>query len=231
MNTHVPATIAIRAASLLLGLVLGITAEASLLTIQVDFNDAGSDPGPTWYVVDRTENGTVADLPDINGNPTGISMVLGTGWSNTGANNQRGAYDEAAADDYFYRTSTTSSALTFTFNDGAHQTPWRVELWSSETRDLGDVDFTINGEFGPGNSPTNGSAFNAFQDGYSQGIIMVWDAVQITDIGGAIVLGVDELYGNYALLNAMRLTQIPEPASFGMLALAGFALLARRKRG
>jgi hypothetical protein len=173
------------------GLALGSSHAAS---VQVDLNDAGTDPGATWNEI-AAPTGTTA-LKDTSGSfASGISLSfvhedtvvndpnVNDIWRDSTGTGKAGAFPttaplfSAAADDYFWgNNGATGQILLSGVSDGSY----KIELVSStNTGDFRLADITVNGAFA--DSPHSGNDFDSHRDGFDNGSLLVWNSVEITE--------------------------------------------------
>ena len=129
------------------------------------------------------------------------------GWVTTASQGQQAAR----------RNSTGTATLKFTNLSGQ---PYLVEVVGSGRAGFAAVgDYTVNGGFADsdfGGTGANGDDYNVHTDGLNNWLI--WDAVSNS---GQIDVDMTWISGNNGTwLNAVRLTELPEPGVGAMLAVA-----------
>jgi hypothetical protein len=237
--------IALTAVALLLAASAGLPHAAAELVIQIDLNDHAAAQGPpnywntwggspTWWAGDQS-----FDLYDTGGIDTTYDAAVGGGaGSFTGTSeytDQAGAFastawGQAAADYWFVGQSVeggddSNANITFTLDKTK---TYKIEVIGSRSSaaDRKGV-YTVN------DTDPDGTAFDAYYDayvdGYSAGSVIVWDNVAPDATTGEVVFKLrNEGSEGHAYLSAMRVTEIPEPATMGLLGLGALAGLASR---
>lgn len=217
---------------------LGVIFMASLAVadvIQIDVNDAYASPGAAWNTI-ASPGGPTA-LLNTEGEATGISITFDSGFNDSGSGVPSTAWPTEwfnAAGDYFYvRKIVGGKVGTITLTGMNDSIAYKIELVASiSVSYLGD--YRVNGAFGDGSSPNNGDDFDAYNDGYARpkdtGIVMQWSSVQSSS--GEMQITVtqvsDEDY-DVVTLNAIRITEVPEPTTLALVAV-GAVLYCRRKK-
>jgi hypothetical protein len=216
--------------------ILGLLATTAILAgvanaavVQVDVNSDPGSPAPAgWNALDDPVD-VIDDLLDTEGSATGIGIET-SGWTDSGRGGYRGSYAEVAAEDYFFIGGGSSATVTLTVTNAAES--YIIEIWSSRSGGPGPSDWTVNGSFGDAtdtdNNIHNGDDFDAVVNGYNGADIMTFSGVT-ADGSNQIVISATAR-ANYGLLNAIRVTEVPEPATMSVLGLGGLVLLRRRKR-
>jgi hypothetical protein len=214
----------IRAASL-----LATVAGAHASTVLVDFSSATSEPGVAdangnrWTTIG--EAGTISDLIDATGATTAIDITadfsrFSAGLGGNAIDGPAGPapFDQsfAVVDGIF--SSRTIGVATVTFSNLAIDTPYDLSMIGG--RKTVGVDGTIEVITGTGSGgtlPNDGT---------------VLDLTVISNPVGQITFtftDFDDDNTNGATLNAMSLTQVPEPGMSVLLSLSGLLLVVRRR--
>jgi hypothetical protein len=220
-------------------LAVSVTAQAALMDIRCDFQNTGPVPAGNWNDIEYATY-TVPTLGLIDygtGLPTAVSTV-GANW---------GSFDwgeawtpsvdwvetAAAIDGFAGSDGTLPTTQTFSGLDSGKK--YKVEVVSAESG-LGLETLTLNGSYADtnylntmtGNVSQNWSlpTARANQDW------MIWSSIA-PDANGDLVLSITA-GGNWGILNAARIVEVPEPGTLVLLSLAGLSGLAmvwiRRRR-
>lgn len=128
----------------------------------------------------------------------------------------------AAGDDYL--GTNTSGSVTFT---GLGTSPWMLEVVSANTTNNMGSNFSVGGSFAdrtftgaPVQTPWPGTS--------GQTNWLIWDA--ITPSAGSFDLDYSNS-SSYFGINAIRLTQVPEPSAYvALFAIAALGLACYRRR-
>ena len=188
-------------------------------SLLVDFNNRLTPSESNWNVIDAEyHSGGTVGLVTSDGTVTSAALVLPTildsgsdGWDQANHDVPTWAVREAA-DDYSYFQNDSVFLLT---GLGAGQ-EYELELIACRNLDrdaiitIGDQVFTWND-----------------QTAYVNGDTFLLESVFADELGR---IRIDfDIAGTSGAVNALRLTAVPEPATMGLLALGGMALLRRRR--
>jgi len=211
------------------------------LDIRINFG-GGSPSNGTWN--NPLLNAGAADLLTAQGNASGISMTVtdnfhstaSSGWSGTsGFLGDDNWLSEVAAESVWYVYNANPTG-TITFSGLDDNISYRFDLVAGHVLD-GIGDYTLNNAYA---SATQAGAevaasdnWRMNSDGYAPKNWMVWTGV--TPASGSITLNVTFTGGTFTMLNAVRISAVPEPSTyallFGLLAAGGaIALRVRQKR-
>ena len=215
-------------AVIVMTVMLGVAPPVSATEIRVDMSNAWSSSQLNTCNL----NSSLTDLRDFSTQtPTQIDFAM-SGWTNWWARTDHWTagtvswvWDSVLADDLFYTNGSASA--TFSSVPGSH---YRVEALSSMVGNTYTADISIGGVFADSNYQNipgvNGDDFDARNDGRQTANWLIWS--DVVPVGGEIRIDV-VTDGSAGALNGIRLTEVPEPASMGLLALGGLALLKRRR--
>ena len=141
--------------------------------------------------------------------------------------------NDAAGDDGLYGYRTVGWPTTATFSNLAAGL-YQVEVVSlSHTGATSDIQ--VQGSFADGNyrdiAGVTGDNFDAWADGRNTSNWLTWSEVA-PDGSDEITVSFDFISGSNPMLNALRVTTVPEPGTAVMaaLALVGITMRRRRKR-
>ena len=211
----------------------GLTARAwgQAQEIRVDFGDKFDPTADVWNVI-QAENATDLDLNDFNtGLGTGVSVTTAS-WSDEQFDSDLWTagdklwMDDGAGDDAF---TDGSGSATITF-DNLLGVLYRVAVVSSLDAS-GSQDISIAGSFADmnvnGTIGVDGDNFNPRNDGRNPGNWLIW--TEVAPVSGQIVIDFAFNSGD-ASVNAVRLLEVPEPATGLIAALGAGALVASYRR-
>jgi len=195
-------------------------------TYAMDFATYQPNVGANWNTFTTSHNNVL--LKDLNTGLTDTAMysqtgVLGDanfaeGWDSGDAD-----YIKAAADGFY-----TGSAATITISGLIVGGEYKVSLISAEK--------SLN---------SNGTGFPSIVDSFSivgaTGGATNWDTEadgvnslvewqSVTTAAGAFTINIDASSWTYTTINALVVTQVPEPSSTMLLGLCGLVLTVRRRR-
>jgi hypothetical protein len=189
-------------------------------SLLVDFNNRLTPAVGNWNVIDAEYNsGGTVGLVASDGAVTSAELVLPTildsgsdGWDQ-GTNDVPAWAVLEAADDYSYFQGDSVFLLTG-LGEGQE---YELELIASRNLDRNTI-VNISGQ---------AFAWNDL-DAYVNGDTLFLESVFADDLG-RIAIDFD-VAGTSGAINALRLTAVPEPATLGLLALGGLAMLRRRRK-
>ena len=151
-------------------------------------------------------------------NINGFGEATGLLW--TGGNLD---WMSAAAGDDFLGTNTPGS-VTFT---GLGTTPWMLEVVSANNSNNMGSNFTVDGSAAD-RTFTGAPVQNPWPGTSGQANWLIWDA--LTPSGGSLALDYSNS-SSYFGINAMRLTQVPEPSTYtALFAAAALGLAVWRRK-
>jgi hypothetical protein len=209
-------------------------AEAVFYDFRIDFYDsAGSaSNGGTWNILTEPNSVTNFELFNLTGERTAATINLPTDsfiksgdTPNHWDGGTLGWMDDAAGDDLFF---TDSGTVTF-HNLVNYASDWKVEVASAFRDDLVTTNLTINGASAD-RTYTGDPALNPWPAGTAgRANWLIWDSIKVVS-GSSIVIVVDRA-SNTGGISAIRLSQVPEPATYAALCgLAALGLALGRRR-
>jgi len=218
--------------------------------VRIDFETADTDPGGNWNSI--ASPGTNISLDDFNtGNDSGVDVSLTGGISDSSSTGQWGsrsqspawATSEALSDRFFI---TEGGSGTMKFSGLTPGQAYNIELASSYggsgtsgnddgVYELTDADGLVEG-------------FNAFTND-SLGTSVSWEPRLAADNGSngvegwlrwsnavadpsgelTFALSAPDGFNPRIALNALQLTEVPEPGSLALMGLGGLLILGRRR--
>lgn len=210
-------------------------APAEWLPIYLDFGAKGvnnakvaTTPG-IWNGLEKT--GSIADLLDSAGNPTGIEVSVtddfnmdGTAGGNWGGTPVAWAVNLATDDNISVTGTNNFGEITFT-DLTAPAYNFSVISSRAAADSIRNGTFSINGF----SADNHTGQFNAGTDGWTDRKIMTWGKVAPNE-EGKIVLAVSDPQA-HAYLSALRMVPVPEPSSITLLTVLAVAGLLWRSRG
>jgi hypothetical protein len=217
---------------IVLGLVnIATVSEAAMLDVRVDFQNGGAVPAGNWNAIEWSGYSTMTSgLKDYN---TGLATTVATIGASWGAFDWGEAWptavdwvENAAAIDGFAGAGTSTQ----TFSGLSSLKNYKVEVVSAESG-LGICTLTINGLYANTNYDNNMTG-NVSQNWDMKAARinedwMIWSSIA-PDTNGNLVISLTT-GGGWGVLNAVRISEVPEPATIAILGLGGLSLL-RRKR-
>lgn len=217
---------------LLLAALLAVASAARANQIYLDFGGGLSNPTGNWNVI-ATINTTDSNLIDFgSGSGTGASLTT-SGWLNTISNTgiwgpaaDKDWVQELAAEDLFVASNGSTATATLSGLTAPGYVVEVVVAWTVTNH----LDVTVGGVFADdnfdGTAGVDGDDFNADADGGEPGNWLIWD--NVAPASGSLTIQVaamGQLNGDQPMLNAVRLTAIPEPSTL-LLVVCGLAGLA-----
>lgn len=213
----------------ILGLVNIAAVSEAAMDVRIDFQNGGATPSGNWNTIELSGYTTVTSgLKDYN---TGLATTVSTVGVNWGSFTHSEIWtppvdwvETNAAIDGFCGHGT--STQTFSGLNSLKQ--YKVEVVSAESG-LPTVTFTINGLYADTNYD-NTMTGNVSQDWNMQTARtnqdwMIWSSITPNAAGDLVVTSVSSP-GAWAAFNAVRISEIPEPATMAILGLG--ALLSRK---
>ncbi len=226
------------------------SATAGLLDVRIDFGSGYATTPTGWnevsvsFLSTVTTSGNEQTLSDYNvpSTPTGVALKVtdafyastfstASTWQNPYAPWMDANAQSALADWALVHGTADKSQLVLTGLDPGSL--YTVELLGLREGVDSNAAYQVNGTAGtaifagaPGSGTTAG--WNADDDGYVAQGFMQWLEVS-PSTSGEIVIDVDRLGGTYAFLNAMRISQVPEPGALTLFVVGLVALLVRRR--
>ncbi len=201
--------------------------------VRVDFSGSQEKDHPetgNWNVMDHTMT-TLDDPMDYDtGDPlSGITINGEIGWSRSGlpvdATAHEGWLDNKAIDGFWFVENEPGEIVISGLD---MDNVYIVEVAAAWHAD-GDIsqrmgDYTL-AHAGGDDSVIWDCVGDSSTDGW-----ITWEAVEPRD-GGSLLLSVDQVPDKHSpVLNAMRITAVPEPASLVLLGVCGLGILLRRRR-
>lgn len=116
-------------------------------------------------------------------------------------------------------TSNSTATIVFT---GLTGSDYQVDVVSARSASAYVADYTVHGL--PADTTPNGNNFASQGSGWTNGSVLTWNSVAPDT--GSITIQAD-LDSGFILFNAVRLTEVPEPASATLIALGGALMLGR----
>ena len=153
-------------------------------------------------------------------------MVNGN-WQDTLLAGQASAFDITSpelapgADDFLLLLAGTTGTVRF---EGLTGSWYKLEIVSSHSTDSSNPieDITVNGLFA--DTIPNGDNYDAHNDGFNSGNLLVWN--NVTPIENQITVTMSVEISRTGFINAIQL--IPEPATSMLLVLGGIVILQCR---
>lgn len=210
---------------------------ASAQIILLDFNTTQTPAptiGGTWNsLASPSTLNTVVDSENntLSGVTVDFSNAGDSGISMGSRGSDISFADLGAYGDYFFFGSAVTGTVTISGLDDNFT--YQVDLVSAQSTTSSPriADFSINGSFG--DSTPNGDNFDGNLDGWIDGDSIMWSSVSLSNVSGGtgdIVLTVSVPSGNTGMINALRVTTIPEPSTIAFAGLACVLLLGLRRR-
>lgn len=215
----------------------GVSAHAAI--IQIDLSDSGSvSPDSTWN--ELTTVGDYSGLKDTTGAVTSVGLDYDQGnafgvaekaVSLTGyAFDGDPIWDPVVNDGWEMKRDdppTYIQYFTVTLTGLNNAINYKIEIASTSNGGFSN-DISIDGSYG--DSTPNGDNFSPKVDGRNNGNIIVWNSV--APASGKIVVTIAETqaYGGQSEISALRLIEIPEPATLSLLALGTTLIIWKKSR-
>ncbi|MFP4053926.1 MAG: PEP-CTERM sorting domain-containing protein [Phycisphaerae bacterium] len=226
--------------------VLAASAQADVIYL-VDVGDAGGSPTEAgWNTVSLIQAGIPANsaadqtLTAVNGVDTIGLTDMAVSSSDRGFSSSNSidiapdwVTEDAANDFEWLFDNNGDGTVQLSFNlSGLDTTPgvtYTVEIWSARANNSSSfVDVTIDGAFSDGGLSNDfnwGNEGLTGKDANGTADVLTWSNLAASDGDLTVnIVGTDRLG-----VNAMRITQIPEPATMALLSLGGLAVLKRRR--
>ncbi|WOO42671.1 PEP-CTERM sorting domain-containing protein [Rubellicoccus peritrichatus] len=214
--------------TLLTSILFGASFAHAALEIRIDFSNNEGTPGGNWNLI---QTGVAPNaLTDFNtGSSSGASLSLVTMSTDNGfsvnwtGGNLGGWMEDSAGDDLIGTTSSGQVVI-----DGLGSTVVQIELVSAWFDNQVSGTYQIDGN--NANRTQTGDPVDDPWQGNADGTAnyLIWDS--ITPTLGAVTIDLTNT-SNIAGISALRITQVPEPAAWGlMLGFASLALVVVRLR-
>jgi len=214
------------------------TASAALMDIRIDFCDTASDPAGNWNEV-NTSGAT--DLMDYGtGLATAVDITLHSDFKKSGSTGNWDSANHAGPDwldasknavsDRLWASSYNVIPITVKELDPAKV--YKIELVASANGNSYDSSDYKSEIYQIG---ADAKTFNPLVDGWANGDWMTWNNVS-PSAGGEIAISISRDPANvgnadyWAPVGAMRVLEVPEPATLLILGIGGLGALVRRRR-
>ncbi len=205
--------------------------KAALLDVRADFNDRDWDDGSGfvepvgWNVIAQADLNNItkvhADLTDFNtGLVAPVTLQITKGFFLSGINSTNVLGWSSPDAPWVVDTVLRDYAMVYSSGNPCQITVGGLDTDSDYQIDLLSVRsasgvgvFTITDESGTNYDDTgDSSVWNASTHGMQDKRIMTWSDLA-PDVDGKIIIDVNYTT-NYAFLNGMRITEVPEPSTF-----------------
>ena len=205
--------------------------QAFSIDLRIDFSLGSGAAGNNWNSLSASSlTGGITSLIDHDtGASTGVT-VTGTGWTTdyigslTTLPSWWDGGTQAQDRIYYYDNGPQTGSITLAGLSSSQA--YKLEVFSA-----GDFDeraIAANSSFGI-NSRTGllDSAWHGITDGTAGWLI--WDNLMPT-AGGLVNITFDSLTSNYVPVNALRITNVPEPSVLSLLGVGSLLWLQRRRK-
>lgn len=205
--------------------------QAFSIDLRIDFSLGSGAAGNNWNSLSASSlTGGITSLIDHDtGASTGVT-VTGTGWTTdyigslTTLPSWWDGGTQAQDRIYYYDNGPQTGSITLAGLSSSQA--YKLEVFSAG--DFDDRAIAANSSFGI-NSRTGllDSAWHGITDGTAGWLI--WDNLMPT-AGGTVNITFDSLSTNYVPVNALRITNVPEPSVLSLLGVGSLLWLQRRRK-
>jgi hypothetical protein len=198
------------------------------VTVYLDFGNNAMDPATGWNSIGST-GGDYFSIVDSNGGALSGVSAHSDAWLNSlsGSDFAGLAWDESAVDDF---DLVSESSSTFTISGLSSASLYQIEIVASHTAEFRQIKTSaiVNSLVADRSNSGITDENELSHWTYHSDDWLIWDGVSL-DGNGDLTVTISNVDVQYGIINAMKITETPEPATLALMGMGALMLRKSRK--